>query len=253
MRLKLESISAPNAINNESKIKSATATTMTSSPQKNAALEGQSTERAAFLTSDSIKHPLLSGGLKTSRAITDPQHSNSDKPKRRHEDREELQSKRNRADFQNVRSIVTSNHENNRNRNDGGGGRSDGRFGRAGDRGVNGGGSYSRDQRTGNNQGYVENRIGGARASGGNGFGGGTNNGGASISNPSMAYFEEMNRVAQLSGFQNAKEMLDSQKEVLSLMHSQPPPVPPMTSGYPGGRSNWRGGGVSRGSPRGGR
>ena len=56
-----------------------------------------------------------------------------------------------------------------------------------------------------------------------------------------VKYFEEMNNIAKKSGFQNAQEMLASQKEMMSLMaaatvpapapYFQPPP-PPHGFGY---------------------
>ncbi len=50
-----------------------------------------------------------------------------------------------------------------------------------------------------------------------------------------VAYFEQMNRVAQMSGFRNAQEMLASQKEMVALMNQGPAavPVPQFQPPYP--------------------
>ena len=52
-------------------------------------------------------------------------------------------------------------------------------------------------------------------------------------------YFEKMNKIAKESGFQNAQEMLTSQKEMMSLMAAAAVPAPtpffpppPLSYGY---------------------
>ena len=56
-----------------------------------------------------------------------------------------------------------------------------------------------------------------------------------------VEYFEQMNKVAQASGFRNAQEMIASQKEMMAMMQQQTatagmpaaPMMPPMHAGFP--------------------
>jgi hypothetical protein len=55
--------------------------------------------------------------------------------------------------------------------------------------------------------------------------------------NDTVQYFEQMNKVAQASGFRNAQEMLASQKEMMAMMHggvpAGPVPMPMFAPAFP--------------------